>query len=94
LLIALVALYGKDLAGSSRWIYALTAAAALYLNVFVLIVQSFEKAPLLKSLPAQVGPPFSEPQNTYFMIAQGVALLFFLIVGALAAVRFRPTILM
>ena len=41
--IALVALYVKNLYGRWRWIYAVTAVLSLYLNVFVLIVQSFQK---------------------------------------------------
>ena len=41
LVIALFAYYGKRLMGAWRWIYVVTAIAALYLNVFVLVVQSF-----------------------------------------------------
>ncbi len=94
LLIALVTLYGKHLEGASRWIYVTTAIASLYLNGFVLIVQSFEKVPFLNAHAPEVGPPFSEPANTHFMIAQAVALVLFVVVGATAAFRFRPTILM
>ena len=94
LAIALVAFYGKYLEGASRWIYVTTAIASLYLNVFVLIVQSFGKVSFLNAHAPQVGPPFSEPANTHFMIAQGMTLVFFVVVGAIAAFRFRPTILM
>jgi hypothetical protein len=94
LLVALVALYGKHLNGKSRWIYLLTATASLYLNVFVLIVQSFQKISLLNPHAPQVGPPFAEPVNMHFVIAQGAALVFFVVIGAIAAYRFRPTILM
>jgi hypothetical protein len=90
LLIALVALYGKHLSGAWRWIYVVTAVTALWFNVFVLIVQSFEKVSLLNPLAPQVGPPFSEPQNTYFMIAQVAALAVFVVLGIVAALRFRP----
>jgi hypothetical protein len=90
LLIALVALYGKHLAGAWRWIYVVTAVTALWFNVFVLIVQSFEKVSFLNPLAPQVGPPFSEPQNTQFVITQVVAMAFFVIVGIIAALRFRP----
>ena len=90
LLIALVALYGKHLSGAWRWIYVVTAVTALWFNVFVLIVQSFEKVSLLNPLAPQVGPPFSEPQNTHFVIAQAAALAFFVVLGILAALRFRP----
>lgn len=83
LAIALMALYVKHLSGVWRWIYVTTALAALYLNVFVLIVQSFQKVPALQKLaPAQSEPPF--------LIAQGAALIAFLIFGTLAARRFQP----
>lgn len=48
--VAVYALYSKHLAGAWRWIYVSTATAALYLNVFVLIVQSFQKIPALNPL--------------------------------------------
>ncbi len=67
-----------------------SALASLWFNVFVLIVQSFEKLSLLNPLAPQVGPPFSEPQNTYFIVVQSVALLFFVVGGIVAAIKFRP----
>jgi hypothetical protein len=83
LVIALAALYLKHLSGAWRWIYVTTALVALYLNVFVLIVQSFQKLPALQKLaPTQSEPPF--------LIAQAVALTAFLILGAMAARKFRP----
>jgi phosphoglycerol transferase MdoB-like AlkP superfamily enzyme len=83
LAIALMALYVKHLSGAWRWIYVTAALAALYLNVFVLIVQSFQKVPALQKLaPTQSEPPF--------LIAQGVTLIAFLVLGTLAARRFRP----
>ena len=83
LLIALAALYLKHLSGAWKWIYVTTALLALYLNVFVLIVQSFQKLPALQKLaPTQSEPPF--------LIAQAVALIAFLILGAMAARKFRP----
>jgi hypothetical protein len=83
LALALYALYAKHLEGAWRWIYVTSAASALYLNVLVLIVQSFQKLPALKPLaPTQSEPPF--------LIAQGVALIVFFIVGIAAALRFRP----
>ena len=45
LAIACFALYGMKLAGAWRWIYVLTALISLYLNVFVLVIQSFLKIP-------------------------------------------------
>jgi len=84
LAVALYALYGRHLAGAWRWIYVASAATALYLNVLVLIIQSFQKLPALKPLaPTQSEPPF--------LVAQLVALIAFLIVGTIAALRFRPS---
>src|SRR5262245_26522872 len=47
LAVALLALYVFRLAGSWRWIYVTTALAALYLNVFVGVVQAFQKLAIL-----------------------------------------------
>lgn len=91
LIAALIALYAKHLTGSWRWIYVVTAVAAFWFNVFVLIVQSFEKLTFLNAAAPMVGPPFVEPVNTRFIIAQSVALLIFVAVGAIAAKRFRPS---
>lgn len=83
LAIALMALYLKQLSGAWRWIYVVTAMMALYFNVFVLIVQAFQKVPALQKLaPTQSEPPFQ--------IAQGVTLVAALILGTLAVWRFRP----
>ena len=87
---ALVALYARHLNGPWRWVYVITAVAALWFNVFVLIVQSFQKLTLLNPRAPEVGPPFAEPQNTQFMIAQGVALIVTIVLGAVAVRRFRP----
>ncbi|MET0280044.1 MAG: hypothetical protein ABW278_02810 [Steroidobacteraceae bacterium] len=57
LAVALVAIYVKHLQG--RWgpTYAFMAILALYLNVFVLIAQSFQKIGTLRALaPAGTGP--------------------------------------
>ena len=43
LVVAIAALYVYRLAGSWRWIYVGTSVLALYLNVFVLVVQFFLK---------------------------------------------------
>jgi len=87
---ALVALYAQHLEGPWRAIYVVTVVAALWFNIFVLIVQSFEKLALLNPHAPQVGPPFAEPTNTLFMIAQGSALVLMVVLGILAVVRFRP----
>lgn len=83
LAVALLALYRSHLAGHARWVYVATAMAALYLNVFVLVVQAFLKIDALKSLaPTQSEPPFA--------IAQGVVLLIFIGLFIGAARKFRP----
>jgi len=83
LALALYGLYSKHLSGAWRWIYVTTAVASLYLNVLVLIVQSFQKISVLKPLaPTQSEPPF--------LIAQSVALFAFVVLGTLAVTRFRP----
>ena len=83
LAIALVARYAFALAGPWRWIYVSTALAALYLNVFVGVVQAFQKLPFLQLLaPTQSEPPFA--------VAQIAVLVLFLALGFLAVRRFRP----
>ncbi len=83
LAIAAAARYSFRLKDSWRWIYVATALIALYLNVFVLVVQAFLKIPGLTALaPTQAEAPF--------LIAQLVVLAFFLFVGTRAAMRFRP----
>lgn len=79
---ACFALYVKKLAGFWNKVYVISAVTALYLNVFVLIVQMFQKFPALKELaPNQNEPPFA--------ITQGAVLLTFLWLGFLAVKRFR-----
>ena len=85
LAIACYALYGQKLSGSWRWIYVLTALLAQYFNVFVLVIQSFLKVGPLHALAPSVPP--SEPP---FAIAQGIVLVFFIIVIVGAVRRFRP----
>ncbi len=85
LAVACFALYGQKLSGKWRWIYVVTALLALYLNVFVLVIQSFLKLPALHALAPSV-PPAEPP----FAIAQGIVLVFFLSVIVAAVRRFRP----
>src|SRR6267143_5534836 len=59
LAVAIFARYVRQLAGAWRGIYVVTAVIALYLNVFVLIAQLFQKVPALKAMaPTQSEPPF------------------------------------
>jgi hypothetical protein len=85
LAIACIALYGMKLSGAWRSVYVVTAMTSLYLNVFVLIIQAFLKVPALHALAPSVPP--SEPP---FAIAQGIVLVFFVIVIIGAVRRFRP----
>ncbi len=83
LALAILALYVYGLAGSWRWIYVATAVVALYLNVFVAVVQAFQKLPAVRSLaPTQSEPPF--------LIAQAVVLAIFVVLGGIALKAFRP----
>jgi hypothetical protein len=83
LVITIYARYAKHLTGAWRWIYVVGASLALYFNVFVAIVQSFEKIPALKAMaPTQSEPPFK--------LTQLVALALFVVLTFVAAIRFRP----
>lgn len=73
--------YNRQLNGPWRKVYAISAVLALYLNVFVAIVQSFLKVPVLKVLaPTQTEAPFKTAQLTVLVI--------FIVLGAVAIVRF------
>ncbi len=80
--VAIFARYPRQLAGRWRWIYVVTAMIALYLNVFVAIVQAFEKVPVLKALaPTQSEPPFK--------LTQLVVLALFVVLTIVGVIRFR-----
>jgi hypothetical protein len=82
LAVAILARYRFGLAGGWRRTYAVTAVIALYFNVFVLIVQLFEKVPALKAIaPTQSEPPFQ--------MAQLAALVVFALLAVLGAIKFR-----
>ena len=83
LAVALYALYAKHLAGPWRPAYVVTAVAAQYFNVFVLVVQLFLKVPALHAMaPKQSEPPF--------VITQAVVLVGYIVVGVLGVKRFHP----
>jgi len=83
LAISLATLYVPRLAGAWRSIYVTTAVFALYLNVFVLVAQLFQKVPAINALaPTQTEPPFA--------IAQGIVLLIFIALGIVAVRKFHP----
>lgn len=74
LLIAYVALYSLHRRGRARIVYVVSATFALYLNIFVLIVQAFLKVEVLNTL----APNGNEPP---FLVAQGVLLAAMLALG-------------
>lgn len=83
LIVAFVALYGLKLRGRARGVYAVSATAALWMNLFVLVVQGFLKVPALNLL----APTGSEPP---FLAAQGLLLIVMLILGA--AILRQPSV--
>jgi hypothetical protein len=65
-----------------RKTYVVTASLALYFNVFVLVVQLFEKIPSLRKLaPTQKEPPFA--------VTQLLVLAIFIVLTGFAIKRFR-----
>jgi hypothetical protein len=81
---AVVARYLFNLAGPWRWVYVVGAVAALYLNVFVGIVQAFQKVSFLQALaPTQEDLPFK--------ITQAAVLAIFIVLAIVALLRFHPT---
>jgi len=84
LAIALLARYRHHLAGGWRKTYVITAVLSLYLNVFVLIVQTFQKVPALRELaPTQSEAPFA--------ISQLIVLVMFVVLGYSAVISFRES---
>jgi hypothetical protein len=80
--LALAALYWKRLAGGWRRIFVVTSVTALYLNVFVLIVQLFQKTPgLIAAAPTQQSPAF--------VVTQLLGLGLFIWLGRAAVTGFR-----
>ena len=74
--------YSRHLAGIWRGVYVIGAVFAFYLNFVVLIVQSFQKVPVLHAIaPTQTETPF--------IAGQIISLVAFLVLGTLATKRFR-----
>jgi hypothetical protein len=83
LALTIFARYPKKLTGAWRTIYVLGAAICLYFNLFVLVVQSFEKIPALHAVaPTQTESPFK--------LTQMVVLIVSILLAIVALVRFRP----
>jgi hypothetical protein len=85
LAVACIALYAMKLRGPWRAVYVITALIALYLNVFVLLVQGFLKIPALHDLALG-----NSPSASTFAVIQGLVLLFFVAVIVGAWRRFKP----
>jgi hypothetical protein len=85
LAVAVLAIYVFRVSGPWRWIFVVAAMAALYLDAFVGVIQAFAKLPALHEL----APTGSEPP---FLIAQVIVLVFFVVLGFLAARRFHPAL--
>lgn len=82
LAVVILARYAFHLTGAWRWLYVVGALLALYLNVFVGIVQAFQKVPVLKALaPTQSEPPF--------LLTQLIVLALFIALAILAAIKSR-----
>ena len=83
LAITIFARYSKHLAGAWRWIYVIGAVICLYFNLFVLVVQLFEKVPALHAMaPTQTESPFK--------LTQLIVLTTFILLGIVAVIRFHP----
>jgi len=73
---AILARYAFHLAGGWRRTYVVCALIALYLNVFVLVVQAFRRVPTLKALaPTQSEPPFAVAQLAVLAIFVGFTIM-------------------
>ena len=82
LAIVIAARYWKHLAGAWHGAYVVGAVLALYLNVFVLLVQLFLRLPaLIVAAPTQKEPPF--------LVTQLVVLALFIWLGRAARRGFR-----
>ena len=85
LAIACFALYSQKLSGMWRWVYVVTALVSLYLNCFVLVIQSFLKIPVLTALA-----PGNPPSGPVFGVVQLIVLAFFVLMTFRAVKRFHP----
>lgn len=84
LLGAIAALYWKHLEGPWRQTFVIFSVLALYLNVFVLLAQLFQKIPAMAMLaPSPAAPAFAA--------TQALALLLFVGLGWASAKGFKTT---
>jgi len=81
LAVACYAYYVRRLNGVWRRVFVITAVMALYLNVFVLVAQLFQKNPAL----AEIAP---DPSSPLQVVTQAVVLGVFVWLGIIAVRRF------
>jgi hypothetical protein len=82
LALTIFARYSGHLAGAWRWIYVVGAMICLYFNLFVLVVQLFEKVPALHAIaPTQTESPFKLTQLAVLVVSTLLAIV--------AVIRFR-----
>jgi uncharacterized membrane protein SirB2 len=82
LAVAIFARYARHLVRAWRSIYVVCAILAIYLNVFVAVVQAFMKLPAWKALaPTQKEPPF--------LVTPLVVMAIFIVLGIFALKKFR-----
>lgn len=80
--VAIAARYWKHLTGAWRRVFVVSTVLALYFNVFVLLVQLFQKTPALIAIaPTQKEPPF--------LVTQLVVLALFVGLGRAGVRGFR-----
>jgi len=80
--VAIAALYWMHLKGTWRSIFVVTAVFALYLNVFVLVAQLFQKVPAMIALaPTQTAPAF--------VVTHLIIIALFVVLGRAAVKGFR-----
>ena len=80
--VAIAAFYWKHLKGAWRWIFVVTSVFALYLNVFVLVAQLFQKVPAMIALaPTQTAPAF--------VVTHLIVIALFVVLGRAAVRGFR-----
>jgi hypothetical protein len=85
LAIACFALYSQHLSGMWRWVYVVTALVSLYLNCFVLVIQTFLKVPPLHAIA-----PGVPPSGPVFGAVQLIVLALFAFMTFRAVKSFRP----
>jgi len=80
--VAIAAFYWKHLKGAWRSIFVVTTVFALYLNVFVLVAQLFQKVPAMIALaPTQTAPAF--------VVTHLIVIALFVVLGRAAVRGFR-----